>query len=509
MKLGRLLAMALLLVVPCPSVAFAQAHGSGNIYRNAHGTGDTSDVAAPVLNPAGEGQVLFGTYYDVRPVDGDAQHTNLQILNRNTNDENLRECDASDFLHGVDGVTCYNPDGGILARVRFRESLESTPTFSFAIALGCGEVWAGALTLGANDLPQIRSGHPVVSGEEITTFETSDLFSTPVAFTMERLGEVEDWQRGFFEIIGIESLPCAPQGGTLEPAGNIWSKLPNLERRESTNALAAKVFLVRATAGLSFSYELPALSRFVMVGGGPIPVGGNVLDNPDRPTLTDCITYEGDGSTQLSAFECISAVNLAISTAEAHGQFDIETATGGQTRIVATMPTRRFACGNPYQSRRAPFTCSPQGEEVACTVHDRLGTFLSDPLQPPPVGGLLPPPEPVCLLPRDLSILALRDSYDDPEADFSLWTWELPEGSSGGLEIDLARDIDGNLIHREYYSEGSDVLNVLGPPVLGYQGLPVLGVVVQEFANGNVGGAYGNSVILGSFQVVVIGESGN
>ena len=26
----------------------------------------------------------------------------------------------------------------------------------------------------------------------------------------------------------------------------------------------------------------------------------------------------------------------------------------------------------------------------------------------------------------------LRDSYDDPEADFSLWTWELPEGSSGG-----------------------------------------------------------------------------
>jgi hypothetical protein len=487
----------------------AQAQESGNIYRNTYGTGDTGGIAGPVLNPGGEGQVVIGTYYDVRLVDGDAQHTNVQILNRNTRDDSLPECVAGDFARGVDGVTCYNPNGGILARVRFRESLESTPAFNFALALGCGEVWAGALTLGADDLPQLRSVHPVVSDENLATFVTSDLFTTPAAFTMERMGDAEDWQRGFFEVIGIESLPCLPRGGAVEAAGNTWDKLPTAERRESTNALSGKVFLVRAAAGISFSYEAPALARFVTVGGGPIPLGGNVLDNLDRPTLEDCLTYAGGGVTPLSALECISAVNLAISSSEAHGQFDIESGTGGQTRIVATLPTRSFACSDSPGSPRAPFECLPQGEEVACTVHDRVGSYNPDPLQPPPLGGIPPPAEPFCRLPRDLSILAVRDSYDDPAADFSLWTWELPAGSSGGVEIDLARDAGGALIHREYYAENSDILNVLGPPVRGYQGLPLLGVVVQEFENGNVGGHYGNTVALGSFGAVVYSAGGS
>lgn len=481
----------------------AHADGPSNVYRNSYGTGSPGDIAAPVLNPAQEGQVVLGPLYDVRSVDGDAVHTNVQILNRNTADDTLPECTFADFVAGVDGVRCYNPDGGILARVRFRESLDSSAGLSFALALGCGETWAAALTLGANDLPQIRSSAPVVTDENPVEFVTSDAFASPVSFSMEEPGDPLDWQRGFFEVIGIEALPCRPRDGELSPQGDAWDKLPFGKRSEATNALAAKVFLVRSAAGQSFSYESPALSRFVTLRGGPIPLGGSVLDQLDQPTLEDCITYEPDGTTLLSKFECISAVNLAISSAEGYGQFDIEDLTAGQTRVAVALPTKSYRCGDPLEPRRAPFTCDPAGEEITCTVYDRLGNFSVDPLQPPPVNGQLPPPEPRCLLPRDVSVFALRADYADPAADFSLWTWELPEPETGKFALDLARNVDQALIHREVYPEQTPVLNVFSSSVEGYWGLPALGVVVQEFANGNVGGAYGNSTPLGSFQTVV------
>ncbi|MBM4267582.1 MAG: hypothetical protein FJ144_13375, partial [Deltaproteobacteria bacterium] len=63
--------------------------------------------AGPTLNPNGIGQFLMGQYYDVRPVGGDAQHNNLQIINTNTNNSNLPECSAADFYAGTDGAGCY------------------------------------------------------------------------------------------------------------------------------------------------------------------------------------------------------------------------------------------------------------------------------------------------------------------------------------------------------------------------------------------------------------------
>ena len=490
------------------AIPAAEANAPVNVYRNSYGTGAPGDVAAPVLNPAGEGQVVLAPYYDVRPEDGDARHTNIQILNVNTADASLPECTLADFVAGVDGTRCYNPDGGILARVRFRESLASAEGMSFAVALGCGEVWAGAVTLGPDSLPQLRSAAPVVTEENAAELITTDAFRTPVPFSMEMPGDPEDWQRGFFEVIGIESLPCLPREGEILPEGNRWDRLPTGQEREASNALSAKVFLVRPAAGQSFSYDSPALSRFVALGGGPIPLGGSVLDHPERPTLEDCITYEGDGITRLSRFECVSAVNLAISSAEGHGQYDIEKGTAGQTRIAVALPTRSFRCGDPFASQRDPFTCNPAGEEITCTVYDRLGDWTADPLQAPPVNGELPAPEPDCRLPRDMSVLAVRQDYEDPPGDFSLWTWELPRPETGRLALDLARNAEESLIHDEIYPEGSDVLNVFSSAVLGYYGLPALGVVIQEFANGSVGGAYGNSTPLGSFQVVVRCEEG-
>ena len=125
--------------------------------------------AGPRLNPNGVGQFLMGAYYDVRPVGADPQINNIQIINTNTNNVDLPPCTmgatdtTSDYYKGIDGAGCYNANGGILAKVRFRESKTSQEVLDFVIALSCGEVWAGKIDLNdATGLPEMESRYPIV-----------------------------------------------------------------------------------------------------------------------------------------------------------------------------------------------------------------------------------------------------------------------------------------------------------------------------------------------------------
>ncbi len=64
-------------------------------------------------------------------------------INTNTNNTGLVACVDQDRIDGVNGGGCYDPNGGILAKVRFRESKTSQEALDFLIALSCGEVCAG------------------------------------------------------------------------------------------------------------------------------------------------------------------------------------------------------------------------------------------------------------------------------------------------------------------------------------------------------------------------------
>ena len=457
-------------------------------------------VAGPILNIGGEGQVAIGPWYDVRSVGGDAQHVNIQIRNGNTDNDNLPRCTTQNFIRGTDGILCYNPDGGMLLRVRFRDSLHGSNAFSFSLALGCGEVWAGGVRLGPDGLPEIRSSYPVVVDEVADAWITEDEFLAPQGFVQAVPGDVEDWQRGYFEVIGVESLSCKPEGGVTHIDGDRWLKAGPSFRSAPTNQLAVKTFLVRAAAGISYAYDAPAISRFVSVGGGPVDVPGGLLGNLDAPTLADCISYRGDSLTRLTPGECVGAVNLALATARLSAQFDIDPTTAGETRVVATLPTRNLNCadGEPYGT--GPFSCDPEGEEIYCTVSDRSGNADDNPLVPPGGGT----PESTCLLPRTASELSIRETFAAPAGDFSLWTWQLPDPSAGSVSLDLARNAEGELLHGEEYPDG--ILNVFARGVQGYEGLPALGVVVQEFRNGEVGGSYGNTTPASAFQQVLDSE---
>ena len=516
--------------------ASAGIAGPRNVYRNLAGTRGGDAIAGPVINPGGQGQVVLGAYFDTRErgIDPQAagtlpQHNNLQIWNRNSSDPSMPECAREDFIAGLDGLHCYNPLGGILARVFFREAGTSQLALSFPIALGCGQTWAGAISMGENNLPQVSTRFPVVTADADGLY-VAEIPREPIPFERgpDADGPIEDWQRGFFEIIGIESIPCE---ATIVPGADStpdsrtwqWTKL-RPGGYEPSNALAAKVFIIQPQSGRSFSYQGTAITRFVQFEGGPIRLGGNLLDTPAKPTLHDCITTGWDKQTRLTPEECISAVNLAISSAESPGQFDIQDTIAGQTRIATAMPTRRYRCLNEFFADSEPFSCHPQGEEVNCQLYNRLGTRIQDPLQPPPgINANLPTPT-ACRLPKDMSIIAIRETQPDPTADLTLWTWELPLGGSGKFSMNLAVNSDDIVIHQEKYIPtpaprssdkravaailsdyiGPKNLNVQGVAVDGYLGLPVISVVIQEFTNVRTGGNYGNTTPSGSFQTVLL-----
>ncbi|MDG2304641.1 MAG: hypothetical protein P8R42_08270 [Candidatus Binatia bacterium] len=469
-----------------------------NIYESDSGLSDgenaTTAASGPNLNPNGIGQFLLGSYYDVRVVDGDSQINNIQIINTNTNNTKLPTCDDDDRIDGVNGGgSCYDPDGGVLAKVRFRESKTSKEVLDFVIALSCGEVWAGRLALnGTTGLPEISSSFPIV-----TSFDGSSVTTTPAfrdsaqSFAPTGLPTgitVDDIQRGHFEVIAMEALPCEPDSGKLSLDGNVWTR----GDEAPSNAIGGEVFLVRAGAGVSHAYNLTAISQFALYDQGTLAPPNIFGDN--EPKFTDCLALDLAGAA-LTGDQCVAGVNMALSKSRVVAQYDVEDTTAGRTLVVVTFPDKYENCSAANgtwtgpTTANGPFECGST-EEVTCTIYDRLENFFEEEegfISPSPTAGR-------CTLDREVNVIQLAQSAVDADgrADVVFATGSLPAGSSGWLDLDLARNLLGTVIHKQVIGAGEN--NVLGIYMGGYHGLPAVGLVIQEFFNGSVGGVYGNTV---------------
>lgn len=98
-----------------------------------------------------------------------------------------------------------------------------------------------------------------------------------------------------------------------------------------------------------------------------------------------------------------------------------------------------------------------------------------------------------CTLDREVNVLqiALSAAGQDDRADQVFATGSLPAGESGWLDLDLIGSPGGVVIHQQATPWGAN--NILGTYREGFRGLPTVGLVMQEFFNANVGGAYGNT----------------
>lgn len=495
--------------------------------------------AGPTLNPNGIGQYLIGNYYDVRPVNGDAQVVNIAIVNTNSNNANLNTCTQVDVLQGRDGENCFFdqsfdvdlPKGGVLAKVRFRESRFSTEVLDFNIALSCGEVWTGRVELGTDNFPRLVSTSNVVVSATGNfgvggTLRTRPAFNpdaggNPVSFRFASGAPNNltpaDAQRGYIEVIAIADLPCEPVDAQGNPTdvdlqnGNTWAIYPGTFM--ATNSLAAEAFIVRTASGVSFAYPFEAISRYRPVlftlgtelpgkGAPTIPLGAIFGNN--TPNITDCLGFNLANAPYTGSPDCVRQFNLAFKKGRLVGQYDIDPLTAGKTNFVITLPTKHVNCNvnsagvltKAYPATSFQCIANP-GEEVTCTLYDRLENLAE--------GGFTSPSETErCFLPREVTILGLPNSDNADDILALAASFETP---SGWLAIQLDDDIQGNVVHREIFPD-SNTHDILGGRVQGYRGLPALGLRLQQYENGNVGGTYGAIVKMQADDpVLFIGQS--
>jgi hypothetical protein len=539
------------------------ANASENIYKNYNGllsfdpanrpTQPDGNGAGPTLNPGGSGQVLYAGYFDVRSNDG-VQINNIQILNQSTNDTSVGDCTEMDYMRGNNGENCYDPIGGILAKVRFRAYKQSAEVLDFNIALSCGEVWAGNLSLDGTT-PVVKSQFPVVVrnragwGTSSATYSTtSDAIVTAPAFDPNNGGAAQpflgvttgafgvaddqDQQRGYIEIIAIESLFCEPDGepgtqnefvpgaGELNLDGGNWTRIDEAP----SNNMSGEIFLVKPSVGVSYGYQMDAVTRFSAVDSGSlIPGDIDALIGQETPNAGDCrVAFEGNA---LSETECRTAMSLAMSKSRVFGQYDIEEVTAGNTNMIVTLLNKHLYCDQidvPFP----PFQCGQYqndtvkpdgsviygatgGEEIGCEVYDRQENFFI-PDGPGECGIVSPCTPPTaeyerCYLPYEQTIINISTTQTVGNgADTQFLTGYLPHGRSGWVELDLRTNLEGAVIHTGYDTNQS----VLGLPVEGFVGLPATGLVLQTYQNGNAGGTYGNAIPMTSNQqILMIGQS--
>jgi len=511
------------------STALAAVTDAGDIYTNDTGLNGASfpagGTAGMHVNPGGIGQYLIGEYYDTRYHKDSGTINNIQILNTSPNDPQSPN---------------YNANGGSLVKVRFRESKLSREGYDFTIALSCGEVWAGRLSQNDDGVPTIHSIYPVVDatpsasggGLGAGSFTTSALFDdsspswlgagfTQFFFSGYPYGvDVPDVRHGYIEVINMESLPCEPNNaagtanaGKVAFAGNTWSRLDT--DQTPLNNISAEVFLVRAAQGISFNYNMTAIANFSNAGTGS-QLGGKAITS-ESPTWQDCENYNAAG-IKLTPEQCVNQANLALAKSRIIAQYDLEAATAGSTDLAVTLPTKYANCAvnaGPTGAEgwtgaklvaKTPFSCANGGEAALCTIYDRMENIEVDvniPVSPAPGA------EGPCALKREVYVYSLTygggasDPTSPVRGDEVVNTSGLPYGESGWFEVNLAGA--GGIEHRSEFF--ADTYDILGGYVGGFNGLPAIGLVLQEFENGNAGGIYGNAVPAIYEQDILFGGS--
>jgi hypothetical protein len=330
------------------------------------------------------------------------------------------------------------------------------------------------------------------------------------AFTAPNSGiKNDDMQRGYFEVIAEEALNCEPDSGTFDPTKQqVWTRFgSNLfdARRTPSNALAGLEIMIRVAAGVSYTFNLDAVSRFVITGAG------SIYDNPNttHPDITDCVgpvnsapdTNPPPGSLTYSGAACQDQMNFALSKNRLMPQYDIDVPDdGGVTHIVINTPTKHVVCpapsGHYTNTPHPPFSCQGQdsngsegGEQIGCLPYNRIEKFpFSEDIFSPGVTNL-------CILPREVTVFGIENgqSVDDPRADRQIDVSSISPPLSGWVDFNLFQDPKaGGQVHQQTHLDPT-LVDFLATGFTGYHGLPALSLILQEYQNNQFAGVYGSS----------------
>ena len=427
-------------------------------------------TAGTTLNPEGRGDVLIFPYYDVRKIEGKAQDNYIAIINESG------ECEGST-------VDCVK---GMAAKLRFREWDHGDEVFNTDIWLSRGDVWVGLVTQDANNrIAQLWSPDWVIVDHTEQEFILQKSLDVRDPLSGALLGKPfrpdlipipnEKSLYGFLEVIGEERTSDNQSGGKVARSG-----------LDAPNQLMGYAYIVRVADGSSFGYNAKAFANFSRNQGSLFRGPGS-----SSPTLMNCE-------------DTLDQLEFQMAKQKVAAGYSIEDSIVGQFSLVLTFPTKHFHfCEKPSYG------------------------YKGDPQAPcSPTYPLGPPFEPITMLRQvyDLDIFDRNENKMPPchpgygvpylcehAADLhygvniiGLYKTAWPPYILGRDNTGFATEdpnIDSGYITVKFPNKG--VVQELNPKIIkflhldlffsGYEGLPVLGLALQEFQNDNVGGFYGDT----------------
>jgi hypothetical protein len=436
---------------------------SGDFYMNKLQTlAETfGHTAATMLNPEGRGDALIFPYYDVREIDGKAQDFYFIIINDDGG------CESP-------SVECHM---GMAAKVRFKEWDKGEEVFDIDVWLSRGDVWVGVLT--HNTSFALPYGARITSPDWVIIHSTSDTFtlSKPLqgGFDLPNTAYIPAGSNnlmGYFEVIGEErTFDHQVSGAVTRFTGN----------SDAPNSLMGYAYIVRAADGISFAYNAKAIANFSRNQGSLFQNPGGI-----KPTLMDCE-------------DTLDELEFQIAKEEVIASYSIEDVLAGKMSLILTFPTKwAHFSGKPNYTIKGPGAFGgvyPLGvpwtapnanspETIEATIFDRnenrvIPASCSVPPCPGPLG-----------LPFEVNVIGLysgtpptvpaagnRDNVALSTTTFNSGYVRIHFPNTGYVQVTnpkITRFLD--------FGTSSDT----------YGGLPVLGLSLQQYSNGNVGGFYGD-----------------
>jgi hypothetical protein len=428
--------------------------------------------AGLVLNPEGKGDLLIFPYFDVRPINGKAQDTLFVIINEGT----------GDYPNSTFGEL-----GGVAAKLRFREWDKSLEIFDAEIWLSKNDVWVGVVTLNpVTGLARITSPDYVIIDppgqaspftirkvlKDGFDFLTSNItgFTLPAGWTVNQMTHL-----GYFEVIG-EELTVAKAASPGADQTTVVRIEP--EFRDCPNTLMGQAFIVRVNDGVMFGYNATAFANF---SRREFELGEieSLYDAPGSliPKLDD-------------AQDTLDQLEFQLSKEDIFAAYSIEEEIGAKASLIITFPTKHFHYANNGRGARIagsnnPFTApsANAGEEIVLNVYNRDEQKITPERSwwsPPPVVPPLSLPYEVNICGMYSGLSPVTGGYSDrnnvafPAGDFKTgWIWVALQ----------AKSAEPVLI--PYYG-------YFGNAYAGYNGLPAIGLQLQEATNFAAGGYYGD-----------------
>jgi hypothetical protein len=434
---------------------------------------NSGNTSGTILNPEGRGDLLIFPYYDVREINGKTQDFLFAIVNT--------EWDPCEGLSL--STECYD---GVAARLRFREWLIGEEVFSTDIWLSRGDVWVGVVT--HNTSLGLPYGARIMSPDFVITDSSTDTFTLGTTLkngqdfpTTAYIPPGSSNLMGYFEVIGEERT-----------YDHVWTTSPAFKVTRLTasvadvpNRLMGYGYIVRVADGQSMAYNATAIANFTRTKGSLFSGIGS-----PSPTLID-----GEDTLEQLEFQ--------LSKKEVIAAYDVASVIAGKFSLILTFPTKHFHfCQGPNYTARGvsttPADCVPGPPTAPWTATDfyfgdhnantpeicnpALYDRYENRVIPPPCYVTCPPPP---ALYHGVNVVGLNSPVQENRENTA---WGPIPFDSGFVEV---------------WFPNTGQVQPLNPKITkflhfdmlfsGYEGLPVIGLALQEYQNNNVGGFYGDT----------------